>query len=125
MQPDEFIPAYEQALATQDWTRVQPLMHPDVCVTFSSGSVHIGREAVAAAFSRNFSLIQGEHYAISNVRWIRRSHDLAAYLFEFTWSGLINGEPANGGGTGTAVLIRDHDAGPWQLLIEHLGPAPR
>ena len=46
MNPETFIEKYEAALATQDWQQVAPLVHPDVCVTFSSGSVHVGKTAV-------------------------------------------------------------------------------
>ena len=46
MNPETFIEKYEAALATQDWQQVAPLVHPEACVTFSSGSVHIGKTAV-------------------------------------------------------------------------------
>ncbi|TVQ58528.1 MAG: nuclear transport factor 2 family protein [Phycisphaerales bacterium] len=118
--PEEFITAYEAALASQDWAVVEPLVHPDACVTFSNGSVHEGRPAVQAAFTRNFSLIKSEQYSISNVRWVRRSDDFAVYLFDFSWQGVIDGEPASGAGRGTCTIVREHDH--WQLLIEHLGP---
>lgn len=118
--PEAFITAYEAALASQDWAVVEPLVHRDACVTFTNGSVHEGRAAVQAAFTRNFSLIKSEQYTISNVRWVRTSDDFAAYLFEFSWQGVINGEPASGAGQGTCIIVREHDH--WQLLIEHLGP---
>jgi ketosteroid isomerase-like protein len=120
MKPDTFIKQYEAALVTQDWQQVDPLVHPDACVTFSSGAVHVGKTAVRHAFERNFALIQDETYAIENVHWVMRGAETAVYLFTFRWSGLINGKPASGAGTGSAVLI--NGANGWQLLIEHLGP---
>lgn len=122
MTPEEFITAYASALASQDWNVVEPLVHPDACVTFSNGTVHEGRPAVRAAFTRNFSLIKNEQYSISNVRWVRKSDDFAAYLFDFTWKGVIGGEPAGGAGRGTCAIVREQDG--WKLLIEHLGPRP-
>jgi ketosteroid isomerase-like protein len=107
MKPDEFIPTYERALATQDWSQVEPLIHPDACVTFSNGTVHKGRSEVRKAFERNFSLIKDETYSMKNVDWILKSSETAVYLFEFSWSGTINGQPANGSGTGTSVLIKE------------------
>jgi hypothetical protein len=56
MQPEDFIHAYKRALATQDWNRVEPLIHADACVTFSDGTVHRGKVAVQKAFEHNFSL---------------------------------------------------------------------
>lgn len=120
MEPEEFIQNYERALATQDWGRVEPLVHPDACVTFSNGTVHKGKAEVQRAFERNFSLIKDETYSITNVHWIIKSPDTAVYLFEFSWSGTINEKPAHGSGRGTSVLVKETDG--WQLLVEHLGP---
>ena len=122
MNPEEFIRAYEQALATQDWTRVEPLVHPDACVTFSNGTVHKGSSQVKAAFEKNFSSIKDEKYSITNAHWVMKTNGAAAYLFDFHWSGIINDKPAHGSGRGTSVIVRDGDT--WQLLVEHLGPKP-
>ena len=120
MDLEEFIRAYEQALATQDWINVEPLVHNDACVTFSNGTVHKGKLEVKKAFEKNFSLIKDEEYSITNVHWVTKSSDMAVYLFDFTWSGIINDRQASGSGRGTSVLIRESDK--WKLLVEHLGP---
>jgi ketosteroid isomerase-like protein len=122
MEPDEFVSLYEQALAAQDWTSVDPLVHEEVCVTFSTGAVHIGKPAVQRAFEMNFLAITDEEYRISNVHWVQRGEDVAVYLFDYNWSGLIGGRAASGSGRGTAVLRREDGSG-WRLLVEHLGPA--
>lgn len=123
MSPEEFIDLYGRALATQRWAPVDPLIHDDACVTFSTGAVHKGKVAVRAAFEANFAAIENEQYAITNVHWVARGPDFAAYLFDFSWTGRIGGRHAAGSGRGTTVLVRDGDA--WQLLAEHLGPAGR
>ena len=120
MQPEEFIRAYKRALATQDWRQVEPLVHTDACVTFSNGTVHKGKAEVQKAFEKNFSLIKDETYSIANVHWVMKNPETAVYLFEFSWSGIINEKPASGSGRGTCVLIKE--TGKWQLLVEHLGP---
>jgi len=117
---EDFIKAYEQALATQDWGQVEPLIHPDACVTFSNGTVHKGRAQVKKAFEHNFSLIKDEKYSMTNVHWVLKNVKTAVYLFDFNWSGVINGKPARGAGRGTSVLVKEGDK--WQLLVEHLGP---
>ncbi len=120
MQPNEFVLEYERALATQDWSAVEPLMHEDVCVTFSSGTVHRGLTEVQQAFEGNFAAISCEKYKVSNVHWIRSDTQYAVYLFDFDWTGILAGESSSGGGRGTAVLVRHDDE--WKLLTEHLGP---
>lgn len=122
MTTDEFIHAYEKALAAQDWNQVEPLVHENACVTFSNGSVHKGRPEVKAAFEKNFSSIKDEIYSIDNVHWVMKADMTAVYLFDFHWSGMINGKPARGSGRGTSVLI--NEMGTWRLLVEHLGPKP-
>jgi ketosteroid isomerase-like protein len=114
--------AYEAALGTQDWAEVDPLLHEDVCVTFSNGAFHKGKEAVRAAFSRNFALIADERYKLSDVVWIADEPSYAVCAYRFRWNGLIDGKAAAGGGRGTSVVVKD--GGRWLVLAEHLGPEP-
>ena len=118
MTVEEFIVLYEEALATQRWAAVEPMIHENACVTFSTGTVHKGKQAVRSSFERNFAAIQGEEYRISNVHWIMRTPDFAVYLFEFQWTGRIDGRDAAGAGKGTSVLVRN--GADWRLLAEHL-----
>lgn len=119
--PEDFIPAYQSALGTQNWSNVQPLIHERACVTFSTGAVHIGKPEVKKAYEKNFSIIRNEEYKITNVHWVKKTTAMAVYLFDFHWSGIIAGQKASGSGRGTTVLIIED--GRWQLLTEHLGPA--
>ncbi len=119
MNLEEFITSYEAALGTQDWKAVAPLVSENVSVSFSDGTVHMGKENVQKAFEKNFSLIKNEKYAIENITWLAKDQKYAVYLFEFHWTGLIKGKPVSGNGIGTAVLVKE-DA-QWKLLTEHLG----
>ena len=119
MCPKEFVHQYEKALASQEWTAVEPLVHPDICVTFSNGVSHRGKYAVRHAYEQNFSLIKEEEYNITNVHWVFKNESIAVYLFEFSWTGIIEGKDASGSGRGTSVLLKDETA--WKLLAEHLG----
>lgn len=121
MTPDEFLRRYERALASQEWAQVAPLVHDDANVTFSDGSVHRGKEAVRAAFERNFAAIEDERYEVRGVHWCLRGERVAVCQFEFAWSGRVQGRPASGAGRGTSVLVSDGQS--WRLLVEHLGPA--
>ncbi len=116
---EEFIHDYEAALATQDWDQVSPLIHDDCVATFSEGT-HIGKSQVESAFQKTFDLIEDETYRISNVHWAIRSESIAVVVYNFEWSGIINGVRASGGGRGTSTIICDN--GRWQLIAEHLGP---
>jgi len=122
MTPEDFVGAYEAAFGSQSWDQVSPLVHERASVIFSNGSVHKGKDAVRAAYERNFAAIQNEDYRISDVHWLLTTADGAAYMFDFHWTGLIKGKEVSGAGRGTAVLVREPDG--WQLIAEQLGPQP-
>ncbi|MGO9234611.1 MAG: nuclear transport factor 2 family protein [Methylocella sp.] len=46
------------------------------------------------------------------------SEEVAACVYEFGWSGEIDGQPASGSGCGTTVLRRIE--GTWRVAHEHL-----
>lgn len=119
MTPEEFINCYEEALSTQDWFVVEPLIHHNCVTTFSSGTYR-GKSEVEKIFRRNFDSIKSEHYKISNVHWVTKEVTYAVLTFDYRWTGLINGKRVEGGGRGTSVLVSV--AGQWQLISEHLGP---
>ena len=121
MNPEQFIKDYEVALASQNWDNVEPLIHNLACVTFSNGSVHKGIDSIKEAYKRNFALIEDEEYSIAEVHWIVKKEEIAVYLFNFNWSGLINGQQASGSGRGTTVIMFEN--GRWILVTEHLGLA--
>lgn len=122
MSPQEFVKAYEMALGAQDWDTVSPLIHINASVVFSNGARHNGKSEIGAAYQRNFDAIKSEEYSMTNLHWLSVTTEMAAYMFDFHWTGVISGKTASGSGRGTAVLKLE--GGKWQLIAEHLGPAP-
>jgi len=120
MSPDDFVDRYAAALATQDWSQVAPLIAENASVVFSNGSLHRGKEAIRTAYQCNFDAIKGEDYRIENVHWLARAPETAAYMFDFFWSGIIDGRESNGSGRGTTVLVRQTEG--WVMMAEQLGP---
>lgn len=119
MKLEEFVKCYEEGLASQDWDIVDPLISDNASVTFSDGTVHIGKENVRKAFVNNFDQIKSEEYSIKDVKWLVKDETYAVYLFEYYWSGIISGKPISGNGIGTSVIVLQDDS--WKLLTEHLG----
>lgn len=119
MSSNNFITAYESALASQNWKMVEPLISTHASVTFSNGTVHQGKEQVQKAFENNFSKIKNEKFSIENVVWLKQEPIYAVYLFEFYWSGMMDGQSVSGNGIGTSVIIKEDNT--WKLLAEHLG----
>lgn len=119
MEPTNFVKSYEQALATQEWDVVAPLIHTNCTVTFSNGSFHKGKSEVQAAFQKNFEMIEDETYSISELHWIIKGQDFAVFTYTYNWSGIIAGEHASGSGRGTSTIVLED--GVWLLVSEHLG----
>jgi len=116
---EQFTIAYQNALATQDWTSVEPLITKEACVTFSNGSVYKGIDNIQAAYENNFRLINSEKYEMKNISWLKKETDYAVYVFEYHWSGIMNDKLISGQGVGTSVIIKVGED--WKLLSEHLG----
>jgi len=119
MTPQDLVKKYEKAIANQAWESIEPLMHDDVCVTFSAGTFK-GKLEVQKAFEKNFVAIKEEKYSITNLYWVYLGSENAVCLYSFNWQGIINGQVASGSGRGTSVLIKSDST--WQILTEHLGP---
>ncbi len=119
MNPETFIKKYEAALKSQKWEIVKPLMHNEVCVTFSTGAVHKGIAQVKQAYEQNFASIKNEQFLITNVHWVKQTEQFAVYLFDFKWQGLYQGKSIGGTGKGTTVLVNEE--GNWKILTEQLG----
>lgn len=83
MTHEEFLKSYEAALASQDWTVVEPYISNNACVTFSNGTVHIGKDKVQIAFENNFQKIKSEKYKMENIIWLKKELNYAVYLFQF------------------------------------------
>lgn len=110
--------AYEAATNAHDLDATLELIAGDAVYLFSDQSSHIGKEAIAKALQANFDAIKNETYRIGEPRWLAASEEVAACVYEFSWSGEIEGKPASGSGRGTSVL-RCVD-GKWRVSHEHL-----
>lgn len=110
--------AYERAANSHDLAATLSLIDDEAVYLFSDESVHVGKKAVEKAIRRNFDLIHDEAYAISNLAWLVNSEEIAACVYDYSWSGMIGGELASGSGRGTTILRHARDG--WKVVHEHL-----
>ena len=115
---DDFMLAYEQATNSHDVEATLSLIDDEAVYLFSDASVHIGKRAIEKVLRRNFDAIENEKYSIGNLIWVAKSDEVAACVYDYSWYGVINGEPASGSGRGTTVLQRSQDG--WKVVHEHL-----
>ena len=112
---------YEEALATQDFSQIKPLISDEAVFWFNDGSFE-GLREIEEAFDTSFSLIKEERYWISDENWVCVSDDNAVCVYQFNWEGLIDGDRASGFGRGTSVLSKIN--GEWKIVHEHLSAVP-
>jgi uncharacterized protein (TIGR02246 family) len=110
--------AYEVATNAHDIGAVLELIAEDAVYLFSNQSSHIGKAEIREAIQANFDAIEDETYRIQNLKWLANSMDVAACVYQFSWSGRIKGKPASGQGRGTTVIRRVD--GRWKVVLEHL-----
>jgi ketosteroid isomerase-like protein len=115
---DEFMLMYERATNSHDVEATLSLVDEQAVYLFSDGSVHVGKRAIKKVVRRNFDLIKDESYSIDNLTWLVNSRDVAACVYDYSWSGMIKGEPASGSGRGTTILGRTEEG--WKVVHEHL-----
>jgi len=116
--PEDLMREYESAANRHDLEATLGLIDADAVYLFSDGSAHVGKQAVERAIRRNFESIREEIYRIDNLTWLVKGEDAAACVYDFAWTGMINGQPAGGGGRGTSVLKRSSEG--WKVVHEHL-----
>ncbi len=109
--------AYEQANNSHDIDRVVHMIAQDATYWFTDGSYQ-GLADITAAISRTFSAIQNETYTISDLEWIMLTAEHAMCRYQFSWTGLVDGQPRSGDGRGTNLIVKAD--GRWMMSHEHL-----
>lgn len=115
----QFMARFEAALATEDFTQVAPLVHPQAVFRFSEGD-HSGMAGIRAAMERTWSFeVDDERYYLTDKRVLLSGKDSATVVFTWNWSG-DSGEhgPFEITGRGTVQLVRHEGA--IKILLEHL-----
>ncbi len=94
------------------------LVDDEAIYFFSNKSAHLGKEEVGAAIKKNFDTIKDDTYQINNLTWLSETADLAVCVYDFSWSGLIDGKEVLGSGRGTSVIKKHLQS--WRVIHEHL-----
>lgn len=114
----DFLVRYVDASQRHDLAALREMIAPDAVYFFSNESVHRGHDEVVAAIERNFAAIEAESYEVTHTDWLIDWAESALAVYDYAWSGRVDGEPASGAGRGTCAL-RMTDAG-WRVVHEHL-----
>jgi ketosteroid isomerase-like protein len=114
---NQFLKEYENQTNTHVFENLRPLIAEDAVFWFPDGS-YKGIYEIQKAFEATFSRIQDEDYHINNLEWLAIGPVLAVCVYNFHWTGVVNGKKAEGRGRGTNIVVRRNNT--WQMLHEHL-----
>lgn len=112
-----FLRSYEIAANTYNFENVRPLIALDAVYFFSDQTLN-GISEIEQAFIHTWSKLNNDTYKIVDVRWIEVTERMAACVYRFEWTTVINGLSKSGSGRGTNVLKKVDDS--WLVLHEHL-----
>ena len=118
MSPAEVKAALVRRMRAKDLPGTLELIAEDAVYFWSNGGAMFGKDAIAAALSTNFSSIDDDTYDVSDLTWLVESADAAACVFQFSWTGVIDGQHAAGQGRGASVFR--HGPSGWQVVHENL-----
>lgn len=105
-------------MLAKDLVATMELIADDAVYFWSNGSAMFGKPAIEAAMKANFDSLVGDTYEVDEVTWVAETDDVAACVFRFRWSAIVDGQPVAGGGRGASVLKRVD--GQWRIAHEHL-----
>ena len=115
----QFMAGFEAALASEDFAKVAPLIHPQAVFRFSEGD-HSGMADIQAAMERTWAHeVDNERYTLTDKRTLRSGKDAVTVLFTWNWSGdSAEHGPFEIVGRRTVQLVRHEGA--IKILLEHL-----
>ena len=109
---------YQAAANAHDLEATLSMIAQDAIFLFSNQTSYLGKNAIRRAIQTNFDTIKNEKYRTHHVTWLLDANDFALCVYEFDWTGDIDGKPASGSGRGTTAIRRID--GNWRIIHEHL-----
>ena len=118
---DKILLQYEKKYDSHDFKNFKDIIHKDAMYWFNDGSYR-GIDQIGEAFTSTWDDIKDEIYRLNNIEWLCVDENIAVCIYQFTWSGYIDGRVASGNGRGTNVFINEE--GNWKIIHEHLSRMP-
>ena len=118
MTPGEYKRELVARMNAKDLAGTLELIADDAVYFWSNGSAMFGKAAIAAALKANFDTIGDDTYETVDVTWLVETDDMAACVFSFHWTGVVDGAAVSGRGRGASVLRRI--GGEWRTVHENL-----
>ncbi|MGY3779081.1 YybH family protein [Isobaculum melis] len=108
---------YINATNTHDFSEVEKCLAQNAVYWFSDNSCTT-IDAIKEYFEQAWTTVQEEVYQADHVQWIATSSEVATCIYEYKWSGLVNGIHQSGKGRATNIFKQVDQK--WLLIHEHL-----
>jgi len=105
-------------MLAKDLPATMELIADDAVYFWSNGSAMFGKPAIEAAMKANFDTLVGDTYSVHDVTWVAETDDVAACVFRFQWTAIVDGQQVSGRGRGASVLKRSDRQ--WRIVHENL-----
>ncbi len=114
----QFMTAYEQALSTESFDNVAPLVHPDAVFRFSEGDF-VGHADIKGAMEKTWGLdVEAVEFFLTDIDVNHTDDSSALVTFNWNWKGQSADGPFHVIGRGTSLVVK-HE-GTLKLKLEHL-----
>lgn len=102
---------------SHDFDNVKKCLHRDAYFIFTD-KVCADFNDLEEYFNGTWNTIKDEIYEIKNLKWIVNEKETAVCVYDFKYSGYIDGEHKEGTGKGTNIFVKKDIK--WLLIHEHL-----
>lgn len=106
MTPGDYKRELVARMNAKDLDGALELIADDAVYFWSNGSAMFGKAAIAAALKANFDTIGDDTYETNDVTWLVETDDVAACVFSFRWTGVVEGKAVSGRGAAHRCCAR-------------------
>ncbi|MCL2200215.1 MAG: nuclear transport factor 2 family protein [Defluviitaleaceae bacterium] len=109
---------YMEAINTHDFSHVSKVLHKNA--TFChAGQMKATFEQIKAYHDNFWDTVKESKFWATDVTLIYSDDKCRVYTYQYNYSGYVEGEHVESGGTSTDVFVKNNEK--WELLHEHSG----
>jgi len=110
--------AYIEAINSRDFSQVSKLLHENA-VFYIDNKVQADLKQIAAYHEHFWNTLKDSKFWASDIDVIHSDCKCHVYLYQYKFSGYMDGKFVEGSGRSTDVFVQNDMTEQWQLLHEH------
>jgi len=109
---------YMEAINSQDFSRVSELLHENA-VFYIDKKAQTNLKQIEAYHEYFWNTVKDSKFWASDINVVHSDGKCHVYLYQYNFSGYIDGKFVEGSGRSTDVFVLNDITKQWQLLHEH------